>query len=102
MSSKKTISAKNNTVNIGVKKRIDITIYKGLIFLHINDMFNQKSISLTEKEYLTLNKETKKIQKKIANAKALLKEQNKKKKSKVEDSESEEEEAETEIDTDQE
>ena len=78
MSPKKTISAKNNTVNLGLKKRIDITIYKGLIFLHINDMFNQKSISLTEKEYLTLNKETKKIQKKIANAKALLKEQNKK------------------------
>ena len=57
MSSKKTSSAKLDTVYIGVKKMIDVTIYKNLIFLHLNDMYRQKSITLTEKEYLTLDKE---------------------------------------------
>ena len=57
MSSKKTSSAKLDTVYIGVKKMIDVTIYKNLIFLHLNDMVKNKSITFTEKEYSFLVKE---------------------------------------------
>ena len=42
---------RNITLAIGVSKRIDITMFKGNIYIHINDLKKGKSVTFTKSDF---------------------------------------------------
>ena len=66
---------KYNTIAFGRRKRIDITKFRGVLYMHLHDMQKGKSITLQKDEYDVLLELRNKINKKVEKVLKLSKEQ---------------------------
>ena len=59
------MSKRSLSVDLGSRKRVNVTLYNSKIYVHLNEKVGIKSISLSQEEFTLLLKKKKKILKAI-------------------------------------